>query len=153
MFHSVVQSADSCETILVGDDNIFLCYSVFMSKMILVTALSSQRCGQELRRIHDGRPSNMCEICWEEISQHMLFAHGILGCSCHFKTQAQIFLDENATQDDIVSEVEAALVCLCKGTAGDTLAKMRLQRFHETVATSMSFVQPESLPPTSSADK
>ena len=34
---------------------------------------------------------------------------------------------------------------------GDTTDKLRLQRFHQKVATSTSFVQPETVPPTSSA--
>ena len=40
-----------------------------------------------------------------------------------------------------------------KGAVGDTLDKLRLQRFHQKVATSTRFVQPENLPPTSSAAK
>ena len=39
------------------------------------------------------------------------------------------------------------------GAVGDTLDKLRLLRFHQKVATSTRFVQPENLPPTSSAAK
>ena len=48
---------------------------------------------------------------------------------------------------------EAAMVSLYKGTAGDTLDKLRLERFQQKIATSVSFVRPENLPPTSSAAK
>ena len=57
-------------------------------------------------------------------------------------TQAEVFLQENATLADISSAGEAALVCLYTGTAGDTLDKLRLLRFHQKVATSTRFVQP-----------
>jgi hypothetical protein len=102
-----------------------------------------------------------------------LFVHAILGCDttsrafsigkglalkcirsdAHFKTQAKIFLDESATEDDIVCAGEAALVCLYKGTSDDTLDKLRLQRFQQKVATSTSCVQPKSLPTTASTAK
>ena len=90
----------------------------------------------------------------------MLFAHAILGYDTtswvfimgkglalkhirsdnHFITQAEIFLQENATLADISSAGEAALVCLYAGAVGDTLDKLRLQRFHQKVATSTRFV-------------
>ena len=103
----------------------------------------------------------------------MLFAHAILGCDTtsrvfsmgkglalkhirsdkHFITQAEVFLQENATLSDISSAGEAALVRLYTGAVGDTLDKLRLLRFHQKVATSTRFVQPENLPPTPSAAK
>ena len=46
---------------------------------------------------------------------------------------------------------EAAMMCLYKGRAGDTLDELSLERFQPKVATSASFVRPENLPPTSSA--
>ena len=107
------------------------------------------------------------------VYNNMLFAHAILICDAtsrvfsmgkglalkhirsdnHFITQAEIFLQENATLADISSAGEAALVCLYTGAVGDTLDKLRLQRFHQKVATSRHFLQPENLPPTSSAAK
>ena len=48
---------------------------------------------------------------------------------------------------------EAALVCLYTCAVGDTLDQLRLLRFHQLVATSTRFVQPENLPPTSSDAK
>ena len=103
----------------------------------------------------------------------MLFSHAILGCDTtsrvfsigkelalkhvrsdnHFITQAEVFLQENATLADISSAGEAALACLYTGAVGDTLDKLRLLRFHQKVATSTRFMQPENLPPTSSAAK
>ena len=66
----------------------------------------------------------------------------------HFITQAEVFLQENVTLADISSAGEAALVNLYTGIVGDTLDKLRLLHFHQKVATSTRFVQPENLLPT-----
>ena len=71
----------------------------------------------------------------------------------HFITQAEVFLQENATLADISSTGEAALECLYTGAVGDSLYTLRLLRCHQKVAPSTRFVQPENLPPTSSAAK
>ena len=84
------------------------------------------------------------------VCNNMLFAHAILGCDTtfrsfsigkglalthirsdnHFITQAEIFLQENATLADISSAGEASLVCMYTGAMDDTLDTLRLQRFH-----------------------
>ena len=79
------------------------------------------------------------------VCNNLLFAHAILGCDTtsrvfsmgkgfalkhirsdnHFVTQAEIFLQENATLADISSAGEAAVVCLYTGAVGDTLDTSR----------------------------
>ena len=96
------------------------------------------------------------------VCNNLSFAHAILICDTtsrvfsigiglalqhirsdnHFITRAEIFLQENATLADISSAGEAALVYMYTGAVGDTLDKLRLQRFHQKVATSTCFVQP-----------
>ena len=133
-----------------------LCF-VFMSRKILVKSSSNQRSGPEQRRVHDAGTSSMCKECWDvQFPTIMLFAHAILGCDTtsrvfsigkglalkhirtdkHFITQAEVFLQENATLADISSAGEASLVCLYTGAVGDTLDKLRLLRFLQKVATS-----------------
>ena len=112
-------------------------------------------------------------ILGRDICTNLLFAHAILGCDTisrvislgkgsalkyirfdsYFTKQARIFLDENATEYDIINAGKAALVSLYKGTVCEILDDLRLLRFHQKVATSTTFVQPEHLPPTSSAAK
>ena len=75
------------------------------------------------------------------VGNNMLFVHAVLGCDTtyrvfsmgkglslkhirsdnHFITQAEIFLQENATLADISSAGDAALVCLYTCAVGDTL--------------------------------
>ena len=79
--------------------------------------------------------------CWDVQFATLLFAHAVLRCDTtsrvfrmgkglalkhirsdnHFITQAEIFLQQNATLADISSVGEAALVWLYTGAVGDTL--------------------------------
>ena len=81
------------------------------------------------------------------ICTNLLFAHAILGCDTtsrvfslgkglalkyihtdsYFIKQASVFLDKNATEDNIIKAGEAALVFVYKGIAGETLDELRLQ--------------------------
>jgi len=73
------------------------------------------------------------------ICTKLLFAHAILGCDLprvfsvgkwlalkyihtesYFTKQASVFLEKNATEDNIIKAGEAALVFLYKGIAGET---------------------------------
>jgi hypothetical protein len=104
---------------------------------------------------------------------NLLFAHAILGCdttsrvvsigkpvalkklksSAFFRRQAAVFKRPLSTQDDIVTAGENALVCLYNGQEDERLDTLRLQRFHQKVASSTVCVQPRILPPTSSSAK
>ena len=171
---TTVQSAMSCETTLVGDDTdllVLLCFhvkedscEVFFKPEVRSGTKKSPRCWN-IKYVQ--------RVLGREVCNNMLFAHAILGCDTtsrvfsmgkglalkhirsdkHFITQAEVFLQENATLADISSAGEAALVCLYTGAVGDTLDTLILLRFHQKVATSTRFVQPENLPPTSSAAK
>ena len=172
---TTVQSAMSCETTLVGDDMnllVLLCFhvkedscQVFFKPEIRSGTKKSPRCWN-IKYVQ--------RVLGRTVWNNLLFAHAILICDTtsrvfsigiglaikkhirsdnHFITRAEIFLQENATLAGISSAGESALVCLYTRAVGDTLDKLRLQRFHQKVATSTRFVQPENLPPTSSAAK
>ena len=157
---TTVQYALSCETTLVGDDTdllVLLCFhvkddycEVFFKPEVRSGTNKSPRCWNiKYVQLVLGRA----------VCNNMLFAHAILGCDTtsrvssmgkglalkhirsdkHFITQAELFLQENATLADISSAGEAALVCLYTGAVGDTLDKLKLLRFHQ-----YRFVQPET---------
>ena len=112
----------------------------------------------------------MQRVLGRAVGNNMLLAHVIIGCDTtycvfsmgkglalkhirsdnHSITQAEIFLQENATLAEISSAGEAALVCMYTGAVCDTLDTLRLKRFHQKVATGKRVVQLENLPPTSS---
>ena len=168
---TTVQSAKSCETTLVGDDTdllVLLCFhvkgdscEVFFEPEFRSGTKKSPRCWN-IKYVQ--------RVLGRAVCHNMLFAHAIFGgvttsrvfsvgkglalkhirSDKHFITQADVFLQENATLADISSAGEASLVCLYTGAVGDTLDTLRLLRFHQKIATSICFVQPENLPPTPS---
>ena len=130
---------------------IVLCFCVFMSRKIFVKSSSNQRSSPEQRRVHDAGTSSMCTECWDvqfaTICCLLMPSSAViqlLGYSAwekkdslyirsdkYFITQAEFFLQENATLADISSAGEAALVCMYTCAVGDTLYKLRLLRFRQ----------------------
>ena len=164
---TTVQSAMSYETTLVGDDTdllVLLCFhvkgdscEVFFKPEVRSGTKKSPRCWN-IKYVQ--------RVLGRAVCHNMLFAHAILGGDTtslvfsmgkgsdkHFITQAEVFLQENATLADISSAGESSLVCLYTGAVGDTLDKLRLLRLHQKIAPSTRFVQPENLPPTPSVAK
>ncbi|KAG1678943.1 hypothetical protein GQR58_013119 [Nymphon striatum] len=171
---TAVGCADSGETILVGDDTdllVLFCYhvkdvsdNIFFRPEPKAGTKKSPRCWdiKALQRIL-GR--NVCN--------YLLLAHAMLGCDTtsrvfgigkgvaikhmrndtDFKSHADVFLDEDATQSEIADAGEKYLVSILKDDPEETLDQLRLQRFHQKVATNKNAVQPETLPPTSAATK
>ena len=107
----------------------------------------------------------------QDVCSNILFIHEILGCdttsrlfgigkgaslkkfatSHQFREQARVFSLMSASQADIVTAGEKALVCLYNGKSEEGLDVLRYKRFCEKVATKTSHVQSQSLPPTSAA--
>jgi hypothetical protein len=107
----------------------------------------------------------------EDVCLSILVLHAILGCdttsrihgigkgialkACEeksvFRQQCSVFMNAQAKQPDIILAGEKALVTLYGGKPGDTLDALRYSRFCQKVASATSFLQPENLPPTSSA--
>ena len=174
IIETTVQSAMSCETTSVGDDTdllVLLCFhvkedscEVFFKPEIRSGTKKSPRCWniKYVQRVL-GRAvcknllfahmpsSSVIQLTSLVFSIGIGLAHKHIRSDNHFIIRAEIFLRENATLADISSAGEAALLCLYTSALGDTLDKLRSQRFYQKVATSTHFVQPENLPPTSSA--
>ena len=70
-----------------------------------------------------------------------------------FMAASTTFCTKGQTPEKIISKGEKALVCLNNGKQGVNLDTLRYRRFCEKVATSVSSVQVQSLPPTSAAAK
>ena len=95
-----------------------------MSRKILAKSSSNQRSGPEQRRVHDAGTSSMCKECWDvqfatlccllmpssAVIQLLGYSSGEkdsialkhIRSDNHFITQAEIFLQENATIADII---------------------------------------------------
>ncbi|KAK7088302.1 hypothetical protein V1264_022235 [Littorina saxatilis] len=67
------------------------------------------------------------------------------------QTLAEVFLQDNATLQDILSAGEKALVLLYNGSSREGLDELRYRLFCSKVAVGTTFVQIHTLPPTSAA--
>ncbi|KAK7088764.1 hypothetical protein V1264_022644 [Littorina saxatilis] len=67
------------------------------------------------------------------------------------QTLAEVFLQDNATLEDILSAGEKALVLLYNGSSREGLDELRYRLFCSKVAVGTTFVQVHTLPPTSAA--
>jgi hypothetical protein len=174
MVGTTIASAASKDTVLVGDDTdllVLLCseasdttYDIFFRPEPKLNSKRLPRCWN-IKVVQGILGENMCD--------NLLFAHAILGCdttsrvfgfgkpvalkklksSAFFQLQAVMFKRPLSTRDDIVTAGEHALVCLYNGQQGERLDTLRLQRFHQKVASSTVCVQPRILPPTSTSAK
>ena len=71
----------------------------------------------------------------------------------HFRKQASVFANMNATQTDIMLAEEKSIVCLYGGKESDTLDYLRYIHFVQKTSNSTKPVQACPLPPTSVAAK
>ena len=70
----------------------------------------------------------------------------------YFNIQAEVFNRRSVSAEEIAVAGEKALVSLYSGSKkGDKLDELRLQKFSQKVRSSTSYVQPQTLPPTSAA--
>ncbi|WAR08273.1 hypothetical protein MAR_018231, partial [Mya arenaria] len=107
-----------------------------------------------------------------KVSTQILFMHAIFGCdtthlydigkgaslkhfiaSCDLREQSTVFGTPSASTTDVVAAGENALVYLYSWKPGRALNSLQNNRLCEKVATSISLVQSQSLPPTSAAEK
>ncbi|KAK3743952.1 hypothetical protein QZH41_002713 [Actinostola sp. cb2023] len=170
---TAVRLARFNETVLVGDDTdllVLLCYHVEVDSHDLFFKPEPKPRSQ-IRRVWNLKRTK--SALGASVCKNILFLHAILGCDTtsrlhgigkaaalkkietdsRFLQQAEIF-DRPAgrvTKEDIIVAGEKALLSLYNDGSEEKLDSLRYTRFCQKVATGSSFVQPESLPPTSAA--
>ena len=168
-----MQSATSCNTVLVGDDTdilVLICYHASLESHDLFFCPepkknTKQPCTWNIKAVKQRLGPDMC--------QHILFLHAVLGCDTtsrlhgigkgaslkkyqtnnSFREQAMVLHSRSASTHDVTRAGERALVIIYNGRSTDTLDSLRHQRFSEKVASSATHVHPQTLPPTSGAAK
>ncbi|KXJ09307.1 hypothetical protein AC249_AIPGENE3666, partial [Exaiptasia diaphana] len=170
---TTIQSSESETTVLIGDDTdllVLLCYYVKMDAHDVFFKPEPKKRSKTKRiwSIKDTKSSLGLNVC-----DNILFVHAILGCdttsgiygigkgaalkcfakSSTFREQALIFADKDSTKDEVIMAGEKALLCLYNSKLDKSLDSLRYVKFCQKVAAGTAFVQPESLPPTSTAAK
>jgi hypothetical protein len=174
----IVEVAVACaahiHTVVIADDTDILVllihhagrakYNVWFKPNIKRESKKAQRCwNMTATRCHLG--STVCSC--------ILFIHAVLGCDTtsrlygigkykavvkvksdiFFARQAEVFMDSNASTDDVIEAGNNVLVSLYNGEKDENLDHLRLRRFYEKTACSTAAVEPRTLPPTSAAAK
>ena len=105
------------------------------------------------------------------VCNNILFAHAVLGCDKvssvfgigkgaslkmlmsdnNFITHSEVFLKSDVTKKEIAVAGERAMVSLYKGRQNENLNELRYRLFCSRISTSTSYVEPRSLPPSTSA--
>lgn len=170
---AALDSADSSDTVVIGDDTdllVLLCFHVKMDAGEVFLQSSTKKKASE-NRIWDIKKVK-AEL-GPDLSDNILFLHAILGCdttsrlfgigkglslkkiksSEEFKIQAEVFSNPESKKEDIITAGEKALVCLYSGEKGQSLDALRYHKFCEKVATKATQVTPQTLPPSSAAAK
>ena len=168
---AAVESAKSTTTVLVGDDTdllVLLCYHAETSahELFFIPQPKQRSITRKIWNIKETKSALGPETCAD-----ILFVHAVLGCdttsALHgigkglalkkilidavFREQAQVFSQTDATKADIIAAGEKALVSLYRGRSNESLDSLRYSRFCQKITTGTTFVQPESLPPTTAA--
>ena len=69
----------------------------------------------------------------------------------HFRQQADVFSNATSTQKEVAEAGERAIVSLYGGEQDDTLDELRHVKYIQKISTATKSMQPNFLPPTSSA--
>ena len=172
----IVQTAVSCTaskpTVVIGEDTdllVLLCFHGDMDGCDLYFHSEVKSTGKKQRIWDIKSTKNRLGL---DTCKLLPVVHAISGCHTtsrlfgvgksnalkrltndRFTRQARIFLDENATKDDVIQAGENALLVLYKGNTGEGLNSLRYRRFHEKVSSKASAVELHQLPPTSNAAK
>ncbi|KAG1711224.1 hypothetical protein GQR58_002605 [Nymphon striatum] len=162
------------DTVVVGDDTdllVLLCsrtgptsHNLFFRPEPKLTSRRQAKCWN-IEQVQ--------KILGRHVCNNLLVAHGLLGCnttsrlysigksaalkklnsSAYFSGLLETFNTTGASKEDVMTAGENALVCLYNGQPGETLNKLRLQRFCQKVSPSTVRVEPRTLPPTSASAK
>ena len=174
-----VQSATVTDTVVMTQI-FWYCYAIMPAWILVPYFLNLSQRTRKKPRVWN--ISAVKQELGSEICSNLLFLHDILGCDTtsqlygigkgasfkkfrstkHFQEQAKMFCTTSATPKDIIAAGEQALVMLYNGKPGETLdclcykyfcEKVCYKYLCEKVALNITFVHPQTLPPTSVAAK
>ena len=168
-----VESATVVDTVLVGDDTNLLVLLYYHAHLDSHSIFFRPEPKKNTKNTRVWNIKAVKEQLGPEVCSHILFLHAVLGCDTtsrlygigkgtslkkfksnrHFRDHTKVFDAQSASSQDVIVAEEQVLVSIYNGKPGEVLDSLRYKRFCEKVATSISHLQPQSLPPTSAAAK
>ncbi len=170
---TAVQSAEVNDIIVVGDDTDLLVLLIYHTDLRAKQVFFAPEVKANSKKNRVWNIKHLKNTLGGDVCHNILFIHAILGCdtvsrihglgkgvglkklkNAVFHQQALVFnTSTSIDKQGLVTAGEKALVCLYNGDASDSLDTLRYKRFCDKVSTNKSFVEPQTLPPTSSAGK
>ena len=168
-----VGSAERDQTVLIGEDTdllILLCHYASSDANSIYFRPEQRRNMKTAARVWNIKETKL--KLGNELCDNLLFVHAFLGCDMtssvfglgkglalkkhlkdeNFRECAAVFTNgEGILVDDIIKY--AAMVIMFGGNSPEELDSLKLSRFYQKVAGSVTIVKPENLPPTSDATR
>lgn len=169
---TAVAKAEAVPTVLIGDDTdllVLLLHHAEANAHDLFFRPEPRQRDKTSRKTWDIKKAKA--VLGSDVCSLILFVHAILGCdttsrvhglgkgialkkvksSAKFRELASVFYRHDAGKEEITVAGEKALLQLYNADSSPTLDALRYTRFCQKVSTAKSSLQPENLPPTSSA--
>ena len=170
---TAVKCATRINTVVIGDDTDLLVLLIYLAEQGSHDIYFKPEPKKNTKKQRIWNIQAVKANLGHELCNSILFIHAILGCdttshifgigkaasikkftsSQYFRDQAKVFNDIPGSKDDIITVGIRAIACLYNGKPEDNLDSLRHKKFCEKVATKVSHVLPQTIPPTSSAAK
>lgn len=167
---TAVEMSKETETIVIGEDTdllVLLCHHADPNSHRIVFKSGKNVSGK--KKIWDIQKT--ITILGTQVCKLLPFIHAVTGCDTtsrlysvgkavalkkakndkHFTRQGEIFMNTASTKKDVIKAGEEAVVCLYGGVPYEGTDILRWRKFTSKAVVGHSFVQIQSLPPTSNA--
>ena len=169
---TAITKARDQTTVLIGEDTdllVLLLYHAEMDAKELFFRPEPRQRDMTMRKLWDIKKTKT--VLGHNITSSILFAHALLGCDTtsrvhgigkdialkkakineQFRQLAGVFNRSDSSREDVIEAGEKALLSVFNAASTESLNSLRYIKYCQKVATGNVCLQPENLPPTSSA--
>ncbi|CAH3019651.1 unnamed protein product, partial [Porites evermanni] len=170
--HTAITKARDQTTVLIGEDTdllVLLLYHAEMDAKELFFRPEPRQRDMTVRKLWDIKKTKT--VLGRNVTSSILFVHALLGCdttsrghgigkgialkkakiNAQFRQLAGVFNRSDSSREDVIEAGEKALLSVFNAASTESLNSLRYIKYCQKVATGNVCLQPENLPPTSSA--
>ena len=169
---TAITKARDQTTVLIGEDTdllVLLLYHAEMDAKELFFRTEPRQRDMTVRKLWDIKKTKT--VLGRNVTSSILFVHALLGCdttsrvhgigkgialkkakiNAQFRQLAGVFNRSDSSREDVIEAGEKALLSVFNAASTESLNSLRYIKYCQKVATGNVCLQPENLPPTSSA--
>ena len=169
---TAITKARDQTTVLIGEDTdllVLLLYHAEMDAKELFFRPEPRQRDMTVRKLWDIKKTKT--VLGRNVTSSILFVHALLGCdttsrvhgigkgialkkakiNAQFRQLAGVFNRSDSSREDVIEAGEKALLSVFNAASTESLNSLRYTKYCQKVATGNVCLQPENLPPTSSA--